>query len=381
MSGFPLSVTAVLRLCYVTTDKSPHSKTAAILGAMSATSSKKKTNPFDPHKWKVQTARAVQPRYAFEATDVKSARRWQSALRRAFVARLGGFPEQKVPLKSRVLDKREFDDYIREEVSFQTREGLRAFGYFIKPKNAAGPLPAVLCLPGHGYGVDALVGLDAFGKPRQGGDYHNDFALEAVRRGYAVLALEILGFGRRREGEFAAGSGDSSCGTLAGSALMMGQTLAGWRVYDCMRAFDYLETRKEVDAARMGLAGISGGGLVGLYTAAVDDRVKAAVISGFFNTYRESIMAIHHCIDNFVPGLLAEGEMSDIAGLVAPRALWCENGTKDTIFPVQAFRRAQKDIAHIYKVFGASEACGGEVFEGEHSFHGKGAWEFLEKRL
>jgi dienelactone hydrolase len=353
----------------------------AMLVGMSSTSSKKTANPFDAHKWKIQVAKDVQPRHAFNANDIKEAKRWQKALRRAFIERLGGFPKEKVALKARVLDRHEFDDYIREEISFQTRDGLHAFAYFLRPKTVREPLPAILCLPGHGYGVDALVGLDAHGKPRKGGDYHNDFALEAVRRGYAVLALEILGFGRRREGEFEPGSGGSSCGTLAGGALMMGETLAGWRVYDCIRAYDYLETRSEVDAKRFALAGISGGGLVGLYTAAVDERVQAAVISGFFNTFRDSIMSIHHCIDNFVPGLLAEGEMSDIAGLVAPRNLWCENGTKDTIFPVQSFRRAQKDIAHIYKVFGASEACGGEVFEGEHSFYGKGAWKFLEKRL
>jgi dienelactone hydrolase len=140
----------------------------------------------------------------------------------------------------------------------------------------------------------------------------------AVQRGYAVLAIEILGFGRRREAPYPASPDASSCQTLSGTALMLGQTMAGWRVYDAMRAIDYLETRPEVDEKRIGAMGISGGGLNALYVAALDTRVRATVVSGFLNTFRDSMIGVHHCIDNFIPGLLLDAEMSDIAGLVAP---------------------------------------------------------------
>ena len=157
--------------------------------------------------------------------------------------------------------------------------------------------------------------------------------------------------------------------------------MAGWRVYDAMRAIDYLEGRPEMDAKRIGAIGISGGGLNALYLAALDTRVRATVVSGFLNTFRDSLLGVHHCIDNFIPGLLLEAEISDIAGLVAPRALWCENGTDDPIFPVKAFRRALRETRKIYGVFGAPAQCGGEVFNGEHEFHGDGAWPFLQKHL
>jgi hypothetical protein len=109
--------------------------------------------------------------------------------------------------------------------------------------------------------------------------------------------------------------------------------------------------------------------------------VRATVVSGFLNTFRDSVLSMHHCIDNFVPGLLLDAEMSDIAGLIAPRPLWCENGDRDPIFPVRAFRKALRDVRKIYGVFGDTSLCNGEVFEGNHRFHGVGAWAFLKKHL
>jgi len=335
-------------------------------------------NKYATERWR-QSVALPEPKYAFRSTEPREAKRWQRTLRRNFIERLGGFPET-VPLKPRVLSREECKGYTRETLQFTSREGLLVFAYFLLPHEAEQPLPAILCLHGHGPGVDPIVGLGADGKPLKEAEYQHAFAVQAVQRGYAVLAIEILGFGRRRTDVPGVYHGHS-CGPLSGTALMMGQTMAGWRTYDAVRALDYLETRPEVDATRMGAMGISGGGLNTLYVAAVDDRVRASMVSGFLNTYRNSIMAIDHCIDNFVPGLLLDAEMSDIAGLVAPRALWCENGTTDPIFPVKAFRQALRDTKRIYGVFGAPENVNGEVFEGEHQFHGVGAWEFLEKNL
>lgn len=341
----------------------------------------KATNHLDPHPWKVDRAERVAQCYAFQAKDMDEARRWQTTLRQQLIRRLGGFPEEKVPLLPKELAIQEFPDYVQQKVRFHTRPGLQAFGYFLLPTIVNKPLPALLCLAGHGYGVDALIGLDAKGKPRENTDYHNNFALQAVGHGYAVLALEMLGFGHRREDIVEHIPVTSSCATLSGAALMMGETLAGWRVYEAIRALDYLETRPEVDAGKLGVMGISGGGLVGLFTAALDTRIQAAMISGYFNTFRDSVMMVPGCIDNFVPGLLRDAEMSDIAGLVAPRAIWCENGTDDVIYRVEPFLRACAALKGIYRVFGAETVCGNEVFEGPHSFHGKGAWPFLASHL
>jgi dienelactone hydrolase len=338
------------------------------------------SNPYDAAPWKESQIK-LKPHYTFEAQNLEEAKRWQRNLRRRFRNRLGGFPPDDSPLNARTLSSANLDGYTREEIRFSSRNGLYVFGYFLLPKEATTPLPTLLCLHGHGPGVNPIVGLDAQGKLLAEPEYQNSFALQAVQRGYAVLAIEILGFGRRREAPYPSSPDASSCQTLSGTALMTGQTMAGWRVYDAMRAIDYLHTRPEVDRKRFGTMGISGGGLNALYLSALDMRVRATVVSGFLNTFRDSMLGVPHCIDNFVPGLLLDAEMSDIAGLIAPRALWCENGSDDPIFPVKAFRRALRDVRKIYDAFGDMSLCNGEVFEGDHCFHGVGAWAFLEKHL
>jgi hypothetical protein len=110
-------------------------------------------------------------------------------------------------------------------------------------------------------------------------------------------------------------------------------------------------------------------------------RVKASVISGYFNTFKDSILSISHCMDNYIPNVLKYAEMSDIAGLIAPRALFVESGTEDNIFPIEATRFAVERAKAIYKHFNADDKLGFEVFEAGHSFYGVGAFEFLKKVL
>src|SRR4029079_3378382 len=86
------------------------------------------------------------------------------------------------------------------------------------------------------------------------------------------------------------------------------------------------ETRKTLDASRIGCVGISGGGTCTLFSAALEPRIKAAMVSGYLNTFRDSIVSISHCMDNYVPGIMNWAEMYDVAGLIAPRPLVIESG-------------------------------------------------------
>jgi len=324
------------------------------------------------------------PAMAFDSKTLGEAEVWQKKLRRKLVTLLGGFPRERVPLRPRSLGIDEFDGYTRETVLFRSRKGMSVFAYMLLPRPLPpGPLPAVLCLHGHGRGVDDIVGIEEDGSMREGyGGYQNDFALQCVDHGYATLAIEQFGFGHRRdERSRASGAGASSCQPTSGTALLLGETMIGWRVYDGIRSLDYLQSMDEVDPRRIAVMGISGGGTTSFYLAAVDRRVRAAVISGYFNTYRDSIISVSHCMDNYIPGILKYAEMHDIAGLIAPRALFAESGTEDSIFPVRATRLAVRKARGIYRVFGCPERVGLEVFDGEHQFHGKGAFKFLDKWL
>src|SRR5207237_7990829 len=135
---------------------------------------------------------------------------------------------------------------------------------------------------------------------------------------------------------------------------MLGGAVAGLRVWDGMRAVGYLATRKNADANRLGVMGISGGGMHAFFSACLDTRIKAAVISGYFCDWRHSILAINHCVCNFVPGLMKLGEISDLRGLIAPRPLLVERSTRDEIFPIDAVKRTGNKAKKGWNMIGAT---------------------------
>lgn len=323
------------------------------------------------------------PAFAFEARTRAEAEAWQGRLSEALIRTLGGFPARKCPLAAEITERKEFSTYTRETVLFNSREKMTVFGYFVRPKEWKSPGACMICIPGHGAGVDEIVGITPDGKVRDNRDgYQHDFALQCVDHGMAALALEPLGFGHRRdEAARKRGPGASSCMPAAGAALLLGQCMIGWRLWDIVRAVDYLETRKDVDPGRIGLMGISGGGMMTLFGTALEPRIKACLVSGYYNTFRDCIFSIQHCIDNYVPGLLNVAEMSDVAGLIAPRPMFVESGTKDPIFPIEATRRSYEEAKKIWGVWGATDRLGLEVFEGDHYFSGKLGFPFLKKAL
>ncbi|MBI4475742.1 MAG: acetylxylan esterase [Acidobacteria bacterium] len=191
-----------------------------------------------------------------------------------------------------------------------------------------------------------------------------------------------MGFGCRRDPRNARRSlSQKACDPVAGAALMFGQTLIGWRVWDIKRTIDYIATRPELDSNRIGCMGISGGGTATLFAAALEPRIHVALVSGYLNTFRDSIASITHCIDNFVPGILNWAEMSDVAGLIAPRPFFVESGEQDNIFPIQASIESFTQVREIYGVFGATDRIEQEVFPGDHSFWGRRGIPFLARHL
>src|SRR4029079_11288623 len=116
-----------------------------------------------------------------------------------------------------------------------------------------------------------------------------------------------------------------------------------------MRRMHYIAPRPELDASRVGCMCISGGGTATLFTAALEPRIKVAMVSGYLNTFRDSVGSLAHCVDNYVPGILNWAEMYDIAGLIAPRPLFAESGERDRIFPVQASVESVREVRAIYR--------------------------------
>ena len=181
--------------------------------------------------------------------------------------------------------------------------------------------------------------------------------------------------------DFRAVGMSGSCHNAATYAIMLGKSIAGLRMLDALRVVDYLAKRSEIDANAIGAMGISGGGMHTFFSAAIDPRIKASVISGYFCDWRNSILSIYHCTCNFVPGLLNLGELSDLAGLIAPRPLLVENGTHDPIFPIERVKDAVTKAKRAWKAFGAEDQFETDYFEGRHRINGAKAYDFLATHL
>lgn len=337
----------------------------------------------DMREYVLRRIEEAKPAMEWQAGSREAMAEWQFELRNRLARVVGGILSERPPMWPEIVETRDFPGYRRETVRFETRPGLELVGYFLTPDGADSPRPGVLCLPGHGRGVDSIVGIAADGSQRPLGapdEYQADFALQCVGQGYPVFAVEQMSFGHRRDRRvIEAGADASSCKFDSMAAWMLGESMIGWRVWDAMRGLDYLQMRPEVDPQRLVTMGISGGGLTSLFTGALDTRVGVCVVSGYFNTFRDSVLAVDHCVDNYAAGLLNLIEMPDLAALIAPRALFVESGTRDDIFPLPAFKRAVARAEGIYTAFGVPDRFGSEVFEGEHLFHGTGAFAFLYK--
>jgi dienelactone hydrolase len=259
--------------------------------------------------------------------------------------------------------------------------------YVLMPKNAPRPLPTVLAFHGHGYGVKDIVGLWEDGEERDTPDgYHGDFAVALCRRGFAVAAPEISCFGERQTDfsylDEAFGQGiPTTCDHAAKLAFHLGGSVLGLRVHDGRRLVDYLETRDDIDTGRLGAMGISGGGMHTFFSTCIDQRIRACVVSGYYSTFRDSILAMSHCTCNFVPGLHRFGEMHDLVGLIAPRPMLVEAGSRDPIFPIDAVRSSVERARDVYRIFGAEGALETDYFEGRHQISGRRAYDFLWEKL
>jgi len=179
----------------------------------------------DPLPYALRLLDAAPRRMQFAAQSKSQAEAWQKRLRPKLVELLGGFPSAKAPLQPLILETRVYPRYRREKVIFDSKDGVSVLAYILTPTGARTPVPAVICVPGHGRGVDDVVGIDEKGRDRTDkSGYQHDFAVQIAEAGMAAIAIEPMGFGcRRDEANRKRGLGRSSCQPVAGTALLLGK--------------------------------------------------------------------------------------------------------------------------------------------------------------
>src|SRR5262249_17618830 len=200
-----------------------------------------------------------------------------------------------------VIESVKEEGYTREKIVIQVQPGEYMPCYVLIPDSVPGPLKPMIALHGHGtWGAKGIIGLTESSPELEFIRLHNyDYARQFALRGFMVFAPVLRAFGDRMETlkqpvdtvpneEMWL----SSCKPLGMNLLLRGQTLLGWRVWDVMRLIDYIQTRPEKMSDTLGCVGLSGGGMITLFTTALDVRISAAVVSGYFNSFKDSIMSI-----------------------------------------------------------------------------------------
>jgi hypothetical protein len=269
-------------------------------------------------------------------------------------------------------------DYTREKIVLTMCDVLDFPLYILKPHDVKPPYNLVLFCHGHGIGARASLGLDLNDKPAPP-DYHKLAPVMLSRLGYIVAVPEIIGFGDTMLSVDLKNQEGCSCHIFATNLLMQGLTILGLRVYQAMSLLDYLLSTYDVNPETLCCMGISGGGMLASFFSALDERIKTAVVSGYISSFSDSIMAMRHCICNFVPGIYSLLEMDTLAGLIFPRRLVIEGGTRDPIFPSFAVRKSCEKLQKLYDTYDHTERFGVDIFEGAHEISGKVAYQMLSQ--
>jgi hypothetical protein len=154
---------------------------------------------FDPVAHTLDLYAEAPRRLRFQARTRREAEDWQKTLRAKVTELVGGFPSERRPLRPVVLETRSFPGYRREKVVFDSRPGVSVLAYVLVPEGRPKP-PVMICVPGHGRGVDDIVGIDAAGAARTDKPgYAHDFAIQVAEAGLAAVAIEPMAFGCRRD--------------------------------------------------------------------------------------------------------------------------------------------------------------------------------------
>ena len=292
-------------------------------------------------------------------TDVKSLEDWQAkrkVYREQLFEMLGLDPlPEKTDLKPVITGKIEHEQFTVENLHFQSRPGLYVTANLYIPKDLEKPAPTILYVCGHGNVKKNGI---SYGSKTSYQHHPAWFA----RHGYVCLIIDTLQLGEIEgihHGTYRYKMWWWNC---------RGYTPAGVEAWNCIRALDYLETRKEVDAGRIGVTGRSGGGAYSWWTSALDDRIKVAVpVAGMtdLQNYVVDGCVEGHCDCMFIVNTY-RWDYPLVAALVAPRPLLISNSDKDSIFPLDGVIRLHEKLRNIYRLYSAEKNFGLNITEGPH---------------
>ena len=283
----------------------------------------------------------------------------QRTVREAVVTALGGFPE-RTPLNPQTTGRLARDGYVIEKVMFESRPNVHVTANLF--------LPDPQKFPGRRPGIIVPCGHSTNGK---GADNYQRGCVKAALKGMVAMVYDPIDQGERRQSRRSASLWSCSAHNNVGvRAELLGGSVATFRIWDGIRALDYLETRPEVDAARLGVMGHSGGGTMTAWIMCLDDRVRCAAPSGFLSTQRA---VCRECgpqdAEQFPFGALAFGfnHLAHIALRAPSPVLHC--ASQGDFFPITGVLDTAAAARALYATLGAGDAYALSETVGPHAWH------------
>lgn len=288
--------------------------------------------------------------------NVAAAEQRKTEVRSRILQLLGGLPDYRGPLNPKVTHVIERDGYVVETLMFESLPDYFVTANLYRPK-AAGKHPAVLFSLGHWDGGKLAAQL---------------IGANLALKGFVALAYDPVGQGERQQA-YEARLGRSLIGGpteqhfLNGAqAILLGQSVARYFIWDGMRAIDYLVSRPEVDPERIGASGCSGGGTQTTYIAALDPRVKANAPACYMNSFRTLYDGSIGDSEQSLPSFLSAGlDQADYVELFAPKP-WLILSTQEDFFTPAGARLVFDEAKHWYELYGAADRIKWVVGPGEH---------------
>ncbi len=291
--------------------------------------------------------------------DAAAWTRQRPAVHQAVVDSLGTLPPRPSPPRVRTVSREIRRGYTLERVAIDNGESNDISALLLLPDERSRPAPAILWLhsstPDKNQLITVTGGMEPLGEA-------------LVRAGYVVLAPDACWYGDRAANLpggaaeiYQRGDGESSRTVqdrYLKLNLWLGRTLWGMFVRDDQIALDYLASRPEVDARRIGATGMSMGSTRAWWLAAVDERVAATVGVACLTRYQNLIAHGNlraHGLYYFSYGLLRHFDTEGVLALLAPRPFLALTGDLDAGSPVDGIRVLEEKVGRVYAVNGVPE--------------------------
>jgi dienelactone hydrolase len=280
---------------------------------------------------------------------------------RARMRRLLQLPHEKTPLAPEVLQKSDDGDFTIEDIRFRSERDIWVPAIVVKPRATSGRLPAIVCLPGTGGTRQQLADakLQLSERPRTG------WARALARQGFLTISLDYRGSEARNQNIYL----DALREQLAGRSFM------GLLVHETIRAVDYLQTRDDVDGAKIGVTGFSLGGAVAWYAGAADPRLSViAPVCGGAGAYddllRSQPNSRYHSQYFYPAGFLKyfPGDQPEVFASLAPRAVLVVGRDQDQGMPVEGLRKLEQQVKSVYARRGMASRFAVHLTAGDHTY-------------